>query len=205
MPAKFDIYVLDKKVKYDINSVVNYSNLSIDNFIFSNNLNKIHKPRTFAEAANDPRWVEAMNQEMEALNNNNTWEITDLPKGRKAISSKSLFNVKYQSNRELERFKARYKESFSPVVKIVNVRCLLIVTPAKAPIPNQSKKIKDKIESVVDHAIGNIKCSLGTGISFKLGSDLSLSAYVDYDWAKCKITRKSVTGYVVYMGMNIVS
>ncbi|GJX61388.1 ribonuclease H-like domain-containing protein [Tanacetum coccineum] len=128
MPAKFDIYVLDKKVKYDINSVVNYSNLSIDNFIFSNNLNKIHKPRTFAEAANDPRWVEAMNQEMEALNNNNTWEITDLPKGRKAISSKSLFNVKYQSNRELERFKARYKESFSPVVKIVNVRCLLIVT-----------------------------------------------------------------------------
>ncbi|GJR26424.1 hypothetical protein Tco_1102656 [Tanacetum coccineum] len=31
---------------------------------------QIHKPRIFAEAANDPRWVEAMNQEMEALNKN---------------------------------------------------------------------------------------------------------------------------------------
>nr|GFA94318.1 ribonuclease H-like domain-containing protein [Tanacetum cinerariifolium] len=55
MLAKFDNYVLDKRVKYDINYVVNYSNLSIDNFLFSNNLNKIHEPRTFAEAANDPR------------------------------------------------------------------------------------------------------------------------------------------------------
>ncbi|GJZ47218.1 hypothetical protein Tco_0601050 [Tanacetum coccineum] len=41
MLAKFDNYVLDKMVKYDINSAVNYSNLSIDNFVFSNNLNKI--------------------------------------------------------------------------------------------------------------------------------------------------------------------
>ncbi|GKG06067.1 hypothetical protein Tco_0326153, partial [Tanacetum coccineum] len=50
MPAKFDNYVLDKKVKYDISYVVNFSNMSLDNFMFSNNLNKIHEPRTFAEA-----------------------------------------------------------------------------------------------------------------------------------------------------------
>ncbi|GJW52437.1 hypothetical protein Tco_0093788 [Tanacetum coccineum] len=85
MPAKFDNYVLDKRVKYDINFVVNYSNLSIETFVFSNNMNKIHEPKTFVEAANDPRWVEAMNQEMEALNSNKTWEITYLPKDRKAI------------------------------------------------------------------------------------------------------------------------
>ncbi|GKC32255.1 hypothetical protein Tco_1039549, partial [Tanacetum coccineum] len=40
MLPKFDNYVFDKRVKYDINSVVNYFYLSIDNFVFSNNLNK---------------------------------------------------------------------------------------------------------------------------------------------------------------------
>ncbi|GJR61218.1 ribonuclease H-like domain-containing protein [Tanacetum coccineum] len=36
-------------------------------------------------------WVEAMNQEMEALNRNKTWEITDLPKDRKAIGLEDVY------------------------------------------------------------------------------------------------------------------
>ncbi|GJW34601.1 hypothetical protein Tco_0054633 [Tanacetum coccineum] len=35
-----------------------------------------------------PHWTDAMNQEMDALLRNGTWEIIDLPKGRKAIGSK---------------------------------------------------------------------------------------------------------------------
>ncbi|GJZ86344.1 retrovirus-related pol polyprotein from transposon TNT 1-94 [Tanacetum coccineum] len=66
------------------------------------------------------------------------WEITDLPKDRKAIGSKWVFKIKYKSKGEIDRYKARlvvkcfnkkegvdFEETFSHVVKIVTVRCLL--------------------------------------------------------------------------------
>ncbi|GJX62715.1 ribonuclease H-like domain-containing protein [Tanacetum coccineum] len=124
-------------VKYSINKVVNYSNLSVDNFVLTTSINKIYESTTYLEVVKDSRWIEAMNQEMEALNRNNTWEITDLLSNRKPIGCKWVFRVKYKANDEVERFKARlvakgfnqregidYEETFSPVVKIVTVRCV---------------------------------------------------------------------------------
>ncbi|GJV75312.1 zinc finger, CCHC-type containing protein [Tanacetum coccineum] len=60
MPAKFNDYVVESNVKYGLEKHVNYSKL-------------------------DNNWVEAMDNEIEALNRNNTWTITDLPAGRKPI------------------------------------------------------------------------------------------------------------------------
>ncbi|GKB25069.1 ribonuclease H-like domain-containing protein [Tanacetum coccineum] len=90
------------------------------------------KPKSFDEASKDLRWVEAMNLEMDALNRNGTWVITDLRVGKKPIGSKWVFKVKYKSSGDVERFKERlvakgvnqkegidYEETFSPVVKIV--------------------------------------------------------------------------------------
>ncbi|GJY04713.1 putative RNA-directed DNA polymerase, partial [Tanacetum coccineum] len=101
-------------------------------------INKIHEPATYLEAVKDSKWIEAMNQEIESLNRNNTWEITDLPTGRKPIGSKWVFKVKYKASGDVGRFKARlvakcfnqregiaYEETFSLVVKIVLVRCVL--------------------------------------------------------------------------------
>ncbi|GJT06568.1 putative RNA-directed DNA polymerase, partial [Tanacetum coccineum] len=138
VPKKFSDFKLDSKVKYSIDKHVNYSSLSVENFNFSTNLNKIVEPKTFDEASKDIRWIEAMNLEMEALNRNGTWVITELPVGRKPIGNKWVWKVKYKSTGDVERFKARlvakgynqkegidYDETFSPVVKIVTVRCIL--------------------------------------------------------------------------------
>nr|GFB18792.1 putative reverse transcriptase, RNA-dependent DNA polymerase, Gag-polypeptide of LTR copia-type [Tanacetum cinerariifolium] len=138
MPAKLSDFEVNTKVKYNIDRQVNYSKLSIENYNFSTSLNKISEPKTHSEAAKDIRWIEAMNQEMEALNRNGTWIIVDSPIGRKPIGGKWVYKVKYRSSREVDRFKAKYvvkgynqkegidyKETFSPVVKIVTVRgCL---------------------------------------------------------------------------------
>ncbi|GJW24922.1 ribonuclease H-like domain-containing protein [Tanacetum coccineum] len=49
------------------------------------------------------------------------------------------------------------------------------------------------------------KSSPGCGIQFYKKSDLKLKAYVDADWAKCPKTRKSVTGFCVFLGKFLVS
>lgn len=38
----------------------------------------------YSKAKNDVAWVKAMKVEITALEKNHTWEITDLPKGKKA-------------------------------------------------------------------------------------------------------------------------
>lgn len=71
-------------------------------------MNKISEPKTYKEVANDIRWIEAMNLEIEALNRNGTWTVTELPNGIKAIGGKWVFKIKYKSNGEVERYKARW-------------------------------------------------------------------------------------------------
>ena len=48
-----------------------------------------------------------MNNEMQALYRNDTFEIVELPDGRKAIGSKWVFKIKYKSSGEVDRYKAR--------------------------------------------------------------------------------------------------
>ncbi|GJZ76996.1 ribonuclease H-like domain-containing protein [Tanacetum coccineum] len=135
LPKKYNDYVMASKVKFGLEKFVNYKNLGSETFFFITELNKNIEPKSFWEASKDQHWVVAMNNEMNALYNNNTWEITKLPKGRKAIGSKWVFKIKYKSDGEIERYKARlvakgfnqkegikFDETFSSVVKIVNVR-----------------------------------------------------------------------------------
>ncbi|GKD45664.1 putative RNA-directed DNA polymerase [Tanacetum coccineum] len=140
LPSKYNDFVLNKNVKYGIDKVINYANLSIDNYIFTTSLNKIQEPTTYLEAVKDSRWIDAMNLEMEALNRNGTWEIVELLDNKRAIGSKWVYKVKYKASGDVERFKARlvakgfnqkeginYEATFSPVVKIVTIRCVLSI------------------------------------------------------------------------------
>lgn len=138
MPLKFQDYVVEGKVKYAIERVVNYSKLSSENFCFVSKLNQTTEPKNVHEAFNDPNWKAAMNIEMESLYKNKTFTIIELPVGRKLIGNKWVWKLKFRSTSEIERYKARlvakgsgekegvdYDETFSPVVKMATVRCLI--------------------------------------------------------------------------------
>ncbi|GKA81561.1 ribonuclease H-like domain-containing protein [Tanacetum coccineum] len=137
-PKRYNDFVVDSKVKYSLEKYVNYSKLSYETKCFVTELNKSVEPRNYWEAYKDQHWVEAMNKEMDALYKNDTRDITDLPIGRKSIGGKQVYKIKYKSSGKIERYKARYvvkgynqkegidfNETFSPVVKIVTVRCLI--------------------------------------------------------------------------------
>lgn len=94
IPKKFDDYIIEGKYKYGVEKVVNYSHLSNNNKCFVSNLNKVVEPTSYDEACSDPKWITAMNEEMEALHLNNTWSICDLPKGRKPVGCRWIYKVK---------------------------------------------------------------------------------------------------------------
>ncbi|KAJ0480451.1 putative RNA-directed DNA polymerase [Helianthus annuus] len=50
-----------------------------------------------------------------------------------------------------------------------------------------------------------LKSSPGSGLLFRKGEKLDLVGFVDSDWAKCLSTRKSVTGFCIYLGNSLVS
>ena len=101
-------------------------------------------PKNFKSAVTgkDMRhWIEAMNQEFDTLTKMNTWKLVKLPKDRKAIRVKWVYDIKTNSDGEIERYRARlvamgffqregvdFFEVFAPVVKYVTVRIFFCVT-----------------------------------------------------------------------------
>ena len=50
-----------------------------------------------------------------------------------------------------------------------------------------------------------VKGTLNIGVHFFANTSLDLSAFSDADWAGCLTTRRSTTGYCVFIGKNIIS
>ncbi|RDY02432.1 hypothetical protein CR513_14105, partial [Mucuna pruriens] len=69
-------------------------------------LNEEGEPSTFQEAVSGSDaslWMTAMQEEIEALHRNKTWNLVELPKGRKAIGNKWVYKIKRDGNNQVLR------------------------------------------------------------------------------------------------------
>ncbi|CAI7819021.1 unnamed protein product [Closterium sp. NIES-54] len=102
------------------------------------------------ESSDVEEWKKAMDSELKSIEESGTWELVELPDGRKAITSKWLFKIKSDADGNIERYKSRlvakgyqqkekidYKELFAPVVKPTTLRTLLAGAAIKGWVVKQ--------------------------------------------------------------------
>ena len=58
---------------------------------------RVVEPTYFHKLVTDPKWHQAMAEEIEALEKNDTWSLEDLSVGKKPISCKWVYRVKYNA------------------------------------------------------------------------------------------------------------
>lgn len=99
------------------------------------------EPECYVEAMEDEHkneWIDAMQDEMKSLYENNTFELVKLPKGKRALKNRWVYRVKHEDHTSQPRYKARlvvkgfsqkkgidFDEIFSPVVKMSSIRVVL--------------------------------------------------------------------------------
>ncbi|XP_070002894.1 putative mitochondrial protein AtMg00820 [Nicotiana tabacum] len=99
---------------------------------------------SYSATAKDTKWVGTMIAEIKALEDNKTWEIVPLPKGKKSIGCKWVYKINYKASTQAERYKERlvakefnqregldYQETFSHVVKMVTVRSVVALAASR--------------------------------------------------------------------------
>jgi hypothetical protein len=98
------------------------------------------EPRTLAEALDDVRWREAMNDEYEDLMDNKTWHLVLPSSTCNIIDCKWVYHIKKNVDGTIDRYKAclvvkgfkqrhgiDYEGTFSPVVKSATIRLALTI------------------------------------------------------------------------------
>ena len=99
------------------------------------------EPATYRQALNShssDKWRKAMDEELAALERQNTFDLVPRPSGRTIVGSKWVYKIKRLADGSIERYKARgvakgfsqqpgydYDEIFAPVVRYESLRLLL--------------------------------------------------------------------------------
>jgi hypothetical protein len=113
--------------------------LAARNLIEELNLMSTGEPCTFAEAEQDAVWQAVMQEEIDFVKRNQTWELADLPQGHRAITMKWVYKLKRNEAGEIIKHKARlvargfvqqegidFDDVFAPVARMESVRLLTL-------------------------------------------------------------------------------
>jgi hypothetical protein len=62
---------------------------------------------SYEEVVKSYKWREAMDTEMESIQKNETWSLTELPAGTKKIGVKWIYKTKINESGKVDKLKAR--------------------------------------------------------------------------------------------------
>ncbi|KAG7559405.1 Integrase catalytic core [Arabidopsis thaliana x Arabidopsis arenosa] len=132
------VYYNSQAVAHPIQAVCTIAHFPEEHQVFLGQIDQHWIPQTYEEAIQHQVWRDAIAAERQAMEHNHTWEEVELPRGKKAVTSKWVFTIKYKSNGDIERYKARlvargftqtygedYRDTFAPVAKLHTVRVVL--------------------------------------------------------------------------------
>ena len=121
-----------------MSSYLTFLKLTTNHKAFLTTLHNEYIPKTSDEAIKIPHWKLAMEEELRALEVNQTRDIVNLSPMKKPIGCRWVFTVKYLLDGKIERYKARlvaqgynhtynidYGETFAPVRKMNTIIILI--------------------------------------------------------------------------------
>ncbi|MCI13559.1 retrovirus-related pol polyprotein from transposon TNT 1-94, partial [Trifolium medium] len=92
---------------YPLSAFHSYSNLSNNFEKYAMSITATVEPRDYKQASQHQCWLDAMDAEIRALQQNRTWTYVDLPANTKPIGCKWVYKVKHKADGTIERYKAR--------------------------------------------------------------------------------------------------
>ncbi|GKV49236.1 hypothetical protein SLEP1_g55999 [Rubroshorea leprosula] len=129
---------------YPISNYLSYARFSPAHYSFLNTIACDIEPSSSTQAIHCPEWRTAMQTELQALEDTQTWSLVPLPPDKKPIGCKWVYKIKRKSDGSIERFKAQlvakgytqvegidYHDTFAPVIRIVIVHVLLAIVAVK--------------------------------------------------------------------------
>nr|GEX42380.1 ribonuclease H-like domain-containing protein [Tanacetum cinerariifolium] len=174
----------------------------------------------------ESHWCNAMYDEYNALVKNDTWDLVPMLADVNMFRSMWLFKHKFHADGTLSRYKARlvandssqqlgvdFDETFSPLVKLATIRTIFSL-PVSRLLLSHKKYALQHFERA--HMVACNPSWTRVDTEAKLGpdgvpvQDLTLyqslvGCYTDADWAGCPYSRRSTSGYYVFLGDNLLS
>ena len=100
----------------------------------------IYDPLTFEEAIEEELWAQAMDEEIECIEKNQTWELLDVPKNKYLIRVKWIYKTKKDDDGNVHKHKERmvasglmqqpdiyFNETFAHVACMDTIRIVMAI------------------------------------------------------------------------------
>ncbi|PKI65368.1 hypothetical protein CRG98_014250 [Punica granatum] len=124
--------------------------------------------------------------EFNALIQNGTWSLVPPNPQANVVANTWKFRIKYRADRSIDRYNAHLVAQ--------GFRQQPGIDYHETFSPMSAKRILRYLRGTISH-----------GLTLHKSSDLQITAYTDADWASYSDTRRSTTGYAVFVRPNLVS